>query len=186
MKNCFIYIRVSTDEQARKGFSPDNQTRQCREYAETHQYRVNGIFDDSGRSGRTTDRPEIQKLLKTIEEKPVDAVIIYKIDRFARNVTDFSRIYNELKAKNIKLLSISEGDLMEGSSLIPNIYASVAQWESEVNGQRTRDALTQKFIEGWQPTPPSPGYRSVGGEKEKKLVGSIMRLNFRELFKEFP
>jgi len=168
MKNCYIYIRVSTDEQAKKGFSPDNQIRQCRDYAEMHQYHVKEVFDDSGRSGRTTDRPEIQKLLKAIEEKPVEAIIIYKIDRFARNVTDFSRIYNELKTKNIKLLSINEGDLMEGNSLIPNIFASVAQWESEVNGQRTRDALVQKFIEGWQPTPPPIGYRTVGGEKEKK------------------
>jgi hypothetical protein len=57
---------------------------------------------------------------------------------------------------------------MEGNSLVPNIFAAVAQWESEVNGQRTKDALMQKFIEGWQPTPLPIGYRSIGGEKEKK------------------
>ncbi len=167
MKTAVLYSRVSSEEQL-KGFSPDNQIRQCREYAEMHEYHVKDIFDDSGRSGRTTDRPELQRLLKAIEEKPVDAIIIYKIDRFARNVTDFSRMYNDLKTKSIKLLSINEGNLMEGSSLIPNIFASVAQWESEVNSERTRDALTQKFIEGWQPTPPPIGYRTVGGDRERK------------------
>jgi len=168
MIDCYVYIRVSTEEQKKKGFSPDNQIRQCREYAELHKYHIKGIFDDSGRSGRTTDRPELQNLLKALDSAPVGAVIIYKIDRFARNVGDFSRMYNDLKNKSIKLVSINEGDLMEGNSLIPNIFASVAQWESEVNSQRTKDALTQKFIEGWQPTPPPIGYRSVGAEREKK------------------
>ena len=169
MKTCYSYIRVSTEEQENKGYSPDNQIRQARSYAEMHSYHIKRFFDDSGRSGRSTEhRPELQKLLKAIEEHPVDAIIIYKIDRFARNVTDFSRMYNDFKAKGVKLLSINEGDLMEGNSLIPNIFASVAQWESEVNGQRTRDALAQKFEEGWQPSPLYIGYRSVGGEKEKK------------------
>lgn len=98
----------------------------------------------------------------------IDAVIIYKIDRFARNVNDFSKMYNDFKEKGIKLLSVNEGDLMEGNSLIPNIFASVAQWESEVNSSRTRDALAQKFEEGWQPSPLYLGYSSVGGEDEKK------------------
>jgi site-specific DNA recombinase len=167
---CFIYIRVSTDEQ-KKGYSPDNQIRQCKEYAKLHDYQVKGVFDDSGRSGRTTDRPELQRLLATIEEERIHAILIYKIDRFARNVTDFSRMYNNLKEKGIKLLSINEGDLMEGNSLIPNIFASVAQWESEVNSQRTKDALMQKFRTGWQPTPPPIGYRSLGGKKERKTHG---------------
>lgn len=66
----------------------------------------------------------------------------------------------------IKLLSVSEGDVSDG--LIGNIFASVAEWESEANSQRTKDALMQKYRDGWQPTPPPLGYRSVGGERERK------------------
>ncbi len=66
----------------------------------------------------------------------------------------------------IKLLSVCEGDVSDG--LVGNIFASVAEWESDVNGQRTRDALMQKFREGWQPSPLYIGYRSVGGEGERK------------------
>lgn len=169
MKTCYAYIRVSTEDQKNKGYSPDNQIRQAREYASMHGYHIKRIFDDSGRSGRSTEhRKELQELLKAIEEAPVNAVIIYKIDRFARNVTDFSRMYNDFKAKGINLLSVNEGNLMEGNSLIPNIFASVAQWESEVNSSRTKDALAQKFEEGWQPNRPPLGYKSVGGENEKK------------------
>src|SRR3989344_3105358 len=98
----------------------------------------------------------------------IDAVIVLKIDRFARNVSDFGKMITDFKQKSIKLISVNEGDLTEGTSLIPNIFASVAQWESEVNSQRTRDAMMQKFREGWQPTPPPIGYRSIGGERERK------------------
>ncbi len=167
MKQAYVYIRVSTDEQAKEGFSIDNQRRACIEYAQMYGYHVKRAFEDEGRSGRSTDRPAFQELLSILNEKPVDAVIIYKIDRFARNVGDFSTIRKQFKEIGIKLLSVSEnGDVTEG--LIGNIFASVAEWESDVNGQRTRDALMQKFREGWQPTPPPIGYRSVGGERERK------------------
>lgn len=167
MKQSYVYIRVSTDEQAKEGFSIDNQKRACLEYAQMYDYHVRRSFEDEGRSGRSTDRPAFQDLLAVLKEKPVDAVIIYKIDRFARNVGDFSTIRKQFKEMGVKLLSVSEnGDVTEG--LIGNIFASVAEWESEVNGQRTKDALMQKFREGWQPTPPPIGYRSVGGERERK------------------
>lgn len=168
MKNAYLYVRVSTDEQAKEGFSTDNQKRACMEYAQTHGYHIKKVFQEDGRSARTTDRPAFQDLLSTLNEHPVEAIIIYKIDRFARNVGDFDKLYKDFKSKGIHLLSVCEGDLSEGTSLVPNIFASVAQWESEVNSQRTRDALMQKYREGWQPTPPPIGYRSVGGERERK------------------
>ncbi len=167
MKNSYIYLRVSTDEQANEGFSLENQKRSCLDYAQMHSYHVKRVFEDGGKSGRSTDRPAFQELLKLLKESPVEAVIIYKIDRFARNVGDFSNIRKQFKELGIKLLSVSEnGDVTEG--LIGNIFASVAEWESEVNGQRTKDALMQKFREGWQPTPPPIGYISIGGDRERK------------------
>src|SRR3989344_6497554 len=167
MKNCFLYIRVSTDEQAQEGFSIDNQKRACMDYAQMQGYHIKKVFTEGGKSARTTDRPAFQELLNALKTQPVDAVIIYKIDRFARNVGDFSTIRKQFKNMGIKLLSVCEnGDVTEG--LIGNIFASVAEWESEMNGQRTRDALMQKFREGWQPSPLYLGYKSVGGDRERK------------------
>ena len=144
-KSCCIYIRVSTDEQAKEGYSLANQQGRCNDEAKYRGYSVKGTFIEDGKTGRNTNRPEFQRMMAFIEENHVDAVIIYKIDRFARNVRDFAKVYDELKQKDIKFLSVIEGDLTNGNSLIPNIFASVAQWESEVNGQRTSDALMQKF-----------------------------------------
>lgn len=168
MKNCFIYIRVSTDTQATEGYSLDNQKRACREYATNKGYHPKEIFVDDGKSGRTTVRPEFQEMLKKLKAKQAECVIIYKIDRFARNVTDFSRVRKEFIEAGIGFLSVTEGDLTNGSSLISNIFASVAEWESEVNSARTIDALEQKFRGGWQPTPPPIGYMTVGEKNERK------------------
>lgn len=168
MKNIYIYIRVSTDEQATEGFSMENQKRACVELAQAKGCTAPRFFIDDGKSARTTERPALQEMLKTALEQPPEAVVFYKIDRFARNLNDFTRMYSDFKNRSIRLISVMEGDLSEGTSLVPNIFASVAQWESEVNSQRTKDALMQKFREGWQPTPPPMGYRSVGGERERK------------------
>ncbi|OQY69199.1 hypothetical protein B6D29_00090 [Microgenomates bacterium UTCPR1] len=168
MKTCYSYIRVSTDEQAQEGYSLDNQQKACRDYALSHGYHVKRQFADDGKSGRTTEREAFQELLTSIDENKVDALIIYKIDRFARNVSDFRNIKKEIEAKGVEMISVLEGNITQGSSLIANILASVAEWESEVNGNRTRDALMQKFRDGWQPTPPPIGYRSVGGDKQRK------------------
>lgn len=160
-KSCCIYIRVSTDEQAKEGYSLANQQGRCNDEAKYRGYSVKGTFIEDGKTGRNTKRPEFQRMMAFIEENHVDAVIIYKIDRFARNVRDFAKVYDELKQKDIKFLSVIEGDLTNGNSLIPNIFASVAQWESEVNGQRTSDALMQKFKEGQWPGWAPLGYINI-------------------------
>lgn len=168
-KSCYIYCRVSTEEQANEGFSLDNQKRACIEYANNNSYEIKDYFIDEGKSGRTTDRPEFQRLLKSIADVPVGAVIVYKIDRFARNVGDFANIRKDFKNVGVKLLSVSEnGDVTEG--LIGNIFASVAEWESEVNGKRTKDALTQKFREGWWPGMAPHGYQNAKDENGKGII----------------
>jgi len=70
MKKAYAYIRVSTEDQKKSGYSPDNQIRQIREYAKTHGYEIVKVFDDSGKSGRSTDkRTALQEMLKEIERK---------------------------------------------------------------------------------------------------------------------
>lgn len=97
MKTCYIYIRVSTDEQAKEGFSIDNQKRACVDYARNGGYQILKIFIEDGKSARTTDRPAFKELFNRIKEEPVDAIVFYKLDRMFRNVGDFSNVRKELK-----------------------------------------------------------------------------------------
>lgn len=97
MKTCYIYIRVSTDEQATEGFSIENQKRACKEYAINNGYHIKRIFVEDGKSARTTDRAAFQEMFSTLREEQADAIIVYKIDRLARNVADFANIRKELR-----------------------------------------------------------------------------------------
>ena len=63
MPQCLVYCRVSTEEQAEKGYSLDTQEKLCRDFAERSGYRVAGVFRDEGKSGTTLDRPALQDLL---------------------------------------------------------------------------------------------------------------------------
>lgn len=144
---CYIYDRVSTSGQAISGYSIDSQERVCNEYAKGLGYDVNDIFIEEGKTAKNTNRPKYQELFKALEEKPVEAIVIYKIDRFFRNVGDFASTRKVLKERGIKLLSVVEGDVSEG--LVGNIFAAVAEWESETNGMRTIAALKEKFLTGW-------------------------------------
>ncbi len=185
MKRAYGYIRVSTVGQAEQGFSLDHQKQAIKDYCKVRNIQLLDVFVDEGKSGRTTNRPEFQQMLTNIKKGLADCVVIYKIDRFARNITDFSRLHKEFKKEGIGFFSVMEGDLSNGSSLVSNMLASVAEWESEVNSQRTKDALMEKFRSGWQPTPPPPGYRSCGGEGERKYcepdqyAGPIIKRMFK-------
>ncbi|HEV2339629.1 MAG TPA: recombinase family protein [Patescibacteria group bacterium] len=97
MKTCYIYIRVSTEEQAKEGFSIDNQKRACVDYAKMHGYEIKRIFSDDGKSARTTDRPAFQEMFTLLKKDPVDALIFYKLDRLFRNVGDFANIRKEMR-----------------------------------------------------------------------------------------
>lgn len=97
MKTCYIYVRVSTAEQANEGFSIDNQKRACVDYAKNNNFHVKRIFIDDGKSARTTERAAFQEMFTLIKEQPVDAIVFYKIDRLFRNVGDFATIRKELQ-----------------------------------------------------------------------------------------
>lgn len=71
MKNCFIYLRVSTEEQAKEGFSIENQKRACIEFAKSKGYHVKRVFIDDGKSARTTDRAALQEMLKLAKGQEV-------------------------------------------------------------------------------------------------------------------
>lgn len=109
MKKAIGYIRVSTTEQAQEGVSLDVQTHKVRQYADLHDLEITEIVSDSGISGKSIKaRPGIQKVLETIRKKEVDAVIVYKLDRLARNTIETLEMAELMKKAGVALHSISE------------------------------------------------------------------------------
>lgn len=174
MEKAVIYARVSSEEQAKHGFSIENQKKVCIEFAEQNGYIVDKVFIDEGKSAKNLDRPEIQDLMAYCDKKKnnIKAIVIWRLDRLSRNNTDYHGILRPLLAKrDIKLLSATEAnvDTMEGE-LMRNIGMSFAEYERKVIGARTIAGLRQKARQGEYPHKAPIGYKNITREDGSKTI----------------
>ncbi|MCH8903555.1 MAG: recombinase family protein [Bacteroidetes bacterium] len=175
--NCLLYARVSTDKQAQRDLSIPAQIEAMRGYAKQNGWKIVGQFLDEGASARTTNRPELNRLIQYCKEnKQVDVVLIHKIDRLARNLVDYATIKAILKQKGIKLVSVSEPfeDNPVGN-LLENIMASISEWYSANLGEEVKKTHITKLKRGEWPHWVPFGYKSVRDDENmvKHIPDSI-------------
>ena len=115
-------------------------------------------YDDGGISGGTLERPALQRLLRDIETGMVDVVVVYKIDRLSRSLTDFAKLVDVFERHNVTFVSVTQqfNTTTSMGRLTLNILLSFAQFEREVIGERIRDkfAASRKkgmWMGGWPP-----------------------------------
>ena len=102
IKKALIYCRVSTEEQAKEGYSLDAQENFCRKFAEENGYKVVEVYRDEGKSGTNLNRPALQNLLdRCQDDKSINAVIVQETDRLARNTKDHLTIRAILKKAGV-------------------------------------------------------------------------------------
>jgi site-specific DNA recombinase len=179
MQKALIYCRVSTEEQAQEGYSLDAQEKFCRQFAQNNGYDVFGVYRDEGKSGTNLDRPALQDLLAKIQQdKSINAVLVQETDRLARNTKDHLTIKALMQKEDTRLISVAQpmlDDSPEGN-MIDTILASVNQFQSDLNGRKTKKGLQQKFDSGWWPGWAPLGYVNVAMEedpnsdRERKIV----------------
>lgn len=149
--NAVIYCRVSSKEQVEEGNSLITQERVCLEYASKHGYNVVKRFIEQGESAKSTERKELQKLLKycSLKKNKVSVLIAYKIDRISRNMDDYSQIRMMLKHYNVDIRSTSEHleDTPSGR-FMENILANVAQFDNDVRTERSINGMIEACSEG--------------------------------------
>jgi site-specific DNA recombinase len=178
-----IYLRVSTDEQAEEGFSLDAQERMCRMAAEIRGWTVVELYRDDGYSGRSDDRPALQRLVKDLRSGKANAVIVHKLDRLARNLHLMLGLVKGWNKDGIAFLSVSEQ--MDFSTpmgiVVLQILGAIAEWYSNNLAQETKKGLTEKARQGgWVGSVPY-GYRLVDGalvvvDEERQAVIAIFEL----------
>ena len=97
-KNAIIYVRVSSSEQV-DGTSLESQERLCKEYAQKENLNILKIFIEKGESAKTADRTEFIKAINFCSDKKnkISYFIVYKIDRFSRNQTDYAIVKQKLQ-----------------------------------------------------------------------------------------
>ena len=170
-----IYTRVSSEEQAKEGLSLDLQRHRCEERARADGAETVEVFEDGGISGGKADnRPELQKLLKRLDE--FDALYIFKLDRLARSVRDTEDILKACQAADVRLVSLAENiDL--GTAMgrfFVFMVALFAQMELERITERVRDSVAERRRQGRRFGRPPVGYKpnpaNKGKDKGKPMV----------------
>ncbi|MCK4718828.1 MAG: recombinase family protein, partial [Thermoplasmata archaeon] len=110
-----IYVRVSTVEQAEKGWSLDGQTKECREFCEAQGHRVVRLYKDKGFSATTLERPMLQKMLEHASMGMFDRIVLWKYDRLSRNNMDFPALLHFFSKQGIEVCSVREPTPNDGS-----------------------------------------------------------------------
>jgi DNA invertase Pin-like site-specific DNA recombinase len=152
---CAVYTRKSTEEGLEKEFNTHDAQRDAGEAFVASQ-RAEGWrlvpdrYDDRGFSGGTLERPALKRLLSDIHAGRVDVVVVYKIDRLSRSLTDFSKLVDVFEAHGVTFVSVTQAFNTTTSMgrLTLNILLSFAQFEREVIGERIRDKVAASKARG--------------------------------------
>jgi site-specific DNA recombinase len=144
------YIRVSTSKQANEGWSLDAQLERLRAYAIAVDLVLVDIVIDAGLSAKSLNRPGIQQALSRLEAGEASGLLIVKLDRLTRSVKDLGILIERYFEKRFQLLSVTDAiDTRSASGvLVLNVLMSVAQWERQAIGERTKAVLEHLKSEG--------------------------------------
>jgi len=187
---CAIYTRKSTDEGLEQNFnSLDAQREACEAYIASQRHEgwkaVSKRYDDGGYSGGNLQRPALQKLLEDINAGHVDLVVVYKIDRLTRSLTDFAKIVDVFDKHETWFVSVTQhfNTTTSMGRLTLNVLLSFAQFEREVTGERIRDKIAASKVKGmWMGGPIPLGY----DVKDRVLVINAKEAEtVRMLFKRY-
>lgn len=184
------YIRVSTDEQAREGISLENQRAKIQAYCRLHDFELEDIIEDAGKSGKDLNREGVQSIIERIKRRNIDAVIVYKLDRLSRRVIDTLNLIELMKKHKVVFHSITDSIDTKTAmgKFFLNIMASLAQMERDLISERTKDALRHKISRneragqipyGW--TLAKDGNTLVMNVEEQRVIRLIKELHGKGL-----
>jgi DNA invertase Pin-like site-specific DNA recombinase len=139
MKRAAIYARVSTNN----GQNPEMQLDELRAFCKKRGWKAAGEFVDEGISGAKEHRPALDRLLSLCRKRSVDAVVVYRYDRFARSLRNLVNALEEFRALGIDFISLHEGvdTSTPNGRLVFAIFASMAEFERELIRDRVRSGL---------------------------------------------
>jgi DNA invertase Pin-like site-specific DNA recombinase len=185
---CAIYTRKSTEDGLDQEYnSLDAQRDACASYILSQRHEgwvlLPEHYDDGGFSGGTMERPGLKRLLADIASGKVDTIVIYKVDRLTRSLSDFAKIVEVLDEAGASFVSVTQAFNTTTSMgrLTLNMLLSFAQFEREVTGERIRDKIAASKRKGlWMGGPVPLGYevqdrKLIINEAEANLVRHIFQ-----------
>src|SRR5215217_7174918 len=148
-KRVILYARVSTDEQARSGYSLAQQIEALREYAAREEYEVLEEVKDAGQSGASLERPGMDRVRDMVQSGGVSVVLAQDRDRFTREPAYHYLLRKEFEEHGCKLRALNDrGDDSPEGQLTDGIIDQVGQYERLKTTERTRRGKLKKVREG--------------------------------------
>jgi site-specific DNA recombinase len=145
-----IYIRVSTEEQAKEGYSISAQKQKLKAYCIAQGWEVSGVYVDEGISAKDMNRPRLQQMIKDIKAGMIDCVLVYRLDRLTRSVLDLYKLLETFEKHDCKFKSATE--VFETTTALGRMFitivAAMAQWERENTGERVSMGFHEKVRQG--------------------------------------
>lgn len=160
-----IYIRVSTEEQSREGFSLQEQQERLEEFCKFKRYKVFKVYEDAGISAKNDKRPAYQELMTDVRLKKINVIVAFKLDRLTRSVYDIEKLMNTVNEYecDIDCLADESNTTTSNGRMVMRIITSVSQNEIEKCSERTKLGMAGAVKAGHIPNRTPLGYK-----REKK------------------
>ena len=168
-KLCGIYMRVSTEDQAREGFSLPEQKERLEAYCKFNNYKIVEYYTDAGISAKTGNkRPEYDRMLEDGRQGKINMIIALKLDRITRSTRDWETLMDYLEKYNVNIAFVNDdiNTTTANGKMVSRIMMSVSQNEIERTSERTIIGLEGAIKKGHIPARAPLGYKHV----DKKLV----------------
>ncbi|SFI32782.1 Site-specific DNA recombinase [Collimonas sp. OK307] len=187
---CAIYTRKSSEEGLEQSFnSLDAQREACEAYILSQRHEgwltLDTRYDDGGFSGGSMARPALQALMQDIEAGKIDSIVVYKVDRLTRALSDFAKMVDLFDAKNVSFVSVTQqfNTTTSMGRLTLNVLLSFAQFEREVTGERIRDKIAASKKKGmWMGGRVPVGYDAV---ERKLIVNPVEAMHVVHIFEQY-
>src|SRR5216683_1064697 len=190
IRRCAIYTRKSSEEGLEQEFNSLHAQREAceafiRSQAGEGWRLVRTHYDDGGLSGATMERPALQRLMADIDKGLIDVVVVYKVDRLTRSLTDFAKMVEVFDARSVSFVAVTQqfNTTTSMGRLTLNVLLSFAQFEREVTGERIRDKIAASKKKGmWMGGLVPLGYDAI----ERRLVENQSEAEtVREIFRRY-
>lgn len=166
---CGLYLRVSTEDQAREGFSLPEQKERLETFCKFKSYEIVDYYEDAGISAKTGNyRPEFERLKEDIKSKRINTIIALKLDRITRSIFDWEKLMTFLDENDAYIDCVNDevNTTNANGKMVSRLLMSVSQNEIERTSERTKVGLAGAIKQGHLPSQAPLGYK----HENKKLV----------------
>lgn len=168
IKSAGIYIRVSTFDQAREGFSLREQEERLKEFCKFKRYNIYKVYQDAGISAKNDKRPAYQEMIEDVKKGNINVIVALKLDRLTRSVYDIEKLMkfvNDYEC-DVDCMADESNTTTSNGRMVMRIMTSVSQNEIEKCSERTKFGMAGAIKNGHIPNRTGLGFK----RKNKKLV----------------